>query len=124
MNQRRLEGVLGGLLRAGVLLSASVVVAGGAWWLAMCSGCRAAYRPFRGEPRALTSASEIVAGLGHPRPETVIQFGLLLLIATPVARVVFSAAAFALEKDWTYVAITAVVLAVLVYSLAFAHTAG
>ena len=120
MKERRLESVLGTLLRAGVLLSASVVAAGAAWLLGRCSGCGAAYHPFRGEPRDLNSVSGIVASLGHPRPETVIQFGLLLLIATPVARVVFSLAAFALEKDWTYVAITAVVLAVLVYSLAFA----
>jgi uncharacterized membrane protein len=43
---------------------------------------------------------------------------LLLLILTPVARVAFSVAAFALERDWTYVAITLIVLAVLIYSLA------
>jgi uncharacterized membrane protein len=120
MKQRRLEGMLGTLLRAGVLISASVVAAGGAWLLGAGGGRQAAYHPFRGEPRDLNSVSGIVASLGHPRPETAIQFGLLLLIATPVARVVFSLAAFALEKDWKYVAITAVVLAVLAYSLAFA----
>ena len=41
----------------------------------------------------------------------------MLLILTPVARVAFSVAAFALERDWTYVAITLIVLAILVYSL-------
>jgi uncharacterized membrane protein len=47
-----------------------------------------------------------------------IQLGLLLLIATPVARVAFSVLAFAEQRDWLYVSITLVVLAVLVYSLA------
>jgi uncharacterized membrane protein len=43
--------------------------------------------------------------------------GLVLLILTPVARVVFSLAAFGLERDWTYVAIACIVLALLTYSL-------
>jgi uncharacterized membrane protein len=42
---------------------------------------------------------------------------LLLLIATPIARVAFAAFAFALEKDYMYVIITLIVLAVLLYSL-------
>jgi uncharacterized membrane protein len=45
------------------------------------------------------------------------QLGLLILIATPLARVAFSVAAFATEHDWTYVAVTLIVLAVLLYGL-------
>ena len=52
-----------------------------------------------------------------PAPEAVILIGLLLLIATPVARVIFSLVAFALEKDRVYVAITAAVLTILLYSI-------
>jgi len=47
----------------------------------------------------------------------IIQLGLLLLVATPVARVSFSVAALALRRDWTYVAITLIVLAALGHSL-------
>jgi uncharacterized membrane protein len=47
----------------------------------------------------------------------IIQLGLLLLIATPVARVAFSAVAFAIEHDYMYVVITLIVLAILSYSL-------
>ena len=43
--------------------------------------------------------------------------GVLLLIATPVARVALSLVGFALERDWHYVLITAIVLAILLYSL-------
>jgi uncharacterized membrane protein len=40
------------------------------------------------------------------------------LIATPVARVVFSVYGFVRKKDWTYVIITSIVLLILIYSLA------
>ena len=41
----------------------------------------------------------------------------MLLIATPIARVLFSVVAFALQRDRTYVVVTLIVLAVLLYSL-------
>ena len=47
------------------------------------------------------------------RGRALIQLGLLLLIATPVARVAFSVFAFERQRDWTYVGITLFVLAVL-----------
>jgi uncharacterized membrane protein len=43
--------------------------------------------------------------------------GVLLLIATPIARVVFAVVSFAMERDWLYVAISAVVLAILAFGL-------
>ena len=60
----------------------------------------------------------ILGGIRRLSGRSIIQFGLLLLIATPVARVAFSMVAFALEKDKLYVAIAAIVLAVLLFSLA------
>lgn len=51
------------------------------------------------------------------RPRAGIQFGLLLLIATPVARVVFSIFAFAAQRDWIYVGVSMIVLSILAYSL-------
>jgi uncharacterized membrane protein len=47
--------------------------------------------------------------------------GLLLLIATPVARVVLCAFLFAAQRDRTCVAISLVVLAVLAASMAGLH---
>ena len=43
--------------------------------------------------------------------------GLLILIATPVARVVTSVAQYAAERDWLFVILTATVLVVLLGSL-------
>jgi uncharacterized membrane protein len=60
---------------------------------------------------------EIVQQASDLRGRGLIQLGLLLLIATPVARVIFSVFAFARQRDATYVLITLIVLAVLVYSL-------
>lgn len=48
----------------------------------------------------------------------VIQLGLLLLVATPIARVALSLVAFMRQRDRRYVLITAIVLAILLFSLA------
>ena len=111
------EIIIGHLLRTGVLISAAVVAAGGALYLLQNGGGQPAYQVFRGEPAALRSVSGVVGGAFSGDSRGIIQFGLLLLIATPVARVLFSVFAFWWEKDGLYVAITLVVLAVLLFSL-------
>lgn len=114
---KALELLLGRLLRSGVILAAVVVFAGGGWYLAQSKGEAANYRTFHGEPAELTHVPQIVGEAVSLNPLGLIQFGLLLLIATPVARVVFSVVGFAIERDWIYVAITMFVLATLLYSL-------
>jgi uncharacterized membrane protein len=70
-----------------------------------------------GEPAALHGVSGVIADARSFSGRGIIQLGLLLLVATPVARVVFSVAAFALQLDLTYVVIPLVVLAALGYSM-------
>jgi uncharacterized membrane protein len=113
----RVERVIGNLLRWGVILAAAVVLAGGVIYLARYGSTIPDYRVFRGEPSDLRNVSGIVTGAGSWHSRGVILFGLLLLIATPVARVAFSVVAFALQRDRTYVVVTLIVLAVLLYSL-------
>ena len=72
---------------------------------------------FHSEPADLRTIGGIWKGLASGSARAIIQFGLLLLIATPVARVIGAAAVFAREKDLVYVAIAAVVLALLTSSL-------
>ena len=111
MRDERLEQLVGSLLRTGVVTAAAVVLAGGAWYLAAAGGTVVDYGKFQ-------PAVTHVRALGQlPAPEAVILAGLLILIATPVARVVFSLAAFAMERDRTYVVCTLIVLAVLIYSI-------
>ena len=57
--------------------------------------------------------SGIVKSACHLRGQGLIQLGLLLLIATPVARVVFTVFAFFMERDYTYVAVSLLVLGIL-----------
>ena len=113
----RLDNLLGNLLRLGVLLAAAVVLAGGIVFLARHGSDPPAYHVFRGEPSDLRSVGGIVGDVFDARGRGLIQFGLLLLIATPIARVVLSAVIFAAERDRRYVVFTLIVLAVLIYSL-------
>ncbi len=114
---QKIENIVGNLLRAGVLLSAVVVLCGGILYLIKYGHAPADYRIFRGEPTDLTSVSGILRAAFALDSRGIIQLGLLLLIATPVARVAFSIFGFAEEKDRMYVAFTVIVLLILLYSL-------
>jgi len=116
-DDQRIEIIIGTLLRTGVILAAAVVLLGGVLYLVRYGKNVPNYGTFHGEPERLKSMSDIVHGAVSMDPRAIIQFGLLLLIATPVARVIFSAVAFAIERDYLYVVITLIVLAILLYSL-------
>jgi uncharacterized membrane protein len=116
-NDQRIEIIIGTLLRTGVLLAAAMVLAGGALYLMRHGHEVPNYRVFHSESGALKSVDAIIRGAGTLRGEAIIQLGLLVLIATPVARVLFSAIAFAIERDYMYVVITLIVLGILLYSL-------
>ena len=68
-------------------------------------------------PSDLRSLSGIISDARSLSGRGLIQLGLLLLIATPVARVIFSVVGFFRQRDWMYVAITMMVLLLLGYSL-------
>jgi len=114
---QKVEGVIGNLLRTGVILSATVVLIGAAIYLVRHGGSPADYRVFQGEPNDLRSLPGIIQRSIHLSGRGIIQLGLLVLIATPVARVAFAIYGFAAEGDRLYVAFSALVLAVLLYSL-------
>jgi uncharacterized membrane protein len=117
-SDEQVEQVVGNLLRLGVILSALVVFAGGVLFLVRHGGEPVEDRTeFRGEPEDLRKPGRIVRAAATGKGRALIQFGLLLLIATPVARVLFSAIAFAIERDRMYVVITLIVLAILLFSL-------
>lgn len=116
-NDHKVEVVIGRLLQIGVLLAATVVLIGGAWYLITKSGQPVTYHKFHEEIAGLRSITGVINGIKHGSSEAVMQAGILLLIATPIARVAFSIGAFAREKDMLYVVITLIVLSVLLYSL-------
>jgi|SRR5579872_852959 len=111
------EEIIGNLLRGGVFLSAAVVLVGGILYLLHYGADPPHHTIFRGEPSELRTIPGTVKDALAVRSRGIIQLGILLLIATPVARVAFSIYAFARERDWLYVGVTLVVFAVLMYSL-------
>jgi len=114
---RRMEVILGNLLRWGVLFSGVVVLWGACIYLYRHWHETASYKIFQGEPsdyRTIPGVIQSVRG-GHGRGW--IQLGLLILIATPIARVAFSIVGFSIERDRMYVAFTLIVLVILLYSL-------
>lgn len=118
-SDERLDQLLGNLLRWGVLLAAAVVAVGGGLYLVKYGAKPADFHNFQGEPKDLEQPGAILAGAEALRSRRLIQLGLLLLIATPVARVAFSAFAFSFQRDWLYVVLTLAVLTLLLYSLFF-----
>jgi len=117
---KRFETLIGQLLRIGVSLSAAVVFAGGVRYLVEYRGTTAErLRVFTGEPDTLRHISSIFHFALGLHSRGLIQLGLLILIATPVARVAFSVLGFAGERDWLYVNVTLAVLAILLYGLIF-----
>ena len=114
-NDERLERIISVLLRTGVILSATIVLSGGIGYLIRHGNELADYHVFHGTAPEYRSIGAIIHAMGLSSFRAIIQFGLLILIATPIARVAFSLVGFAMERDWTYVAITAMVLGVLVY---------
>ena len=118
---KRMDEIIGHLLRTGVLLAAAIVFVGGVVYLHRHQVPVTNYRVFQGEPEELRGIRDIVRGALEFSGRGLIQFGLLVLIATPVARVIFSLFAFLYERDWTYVIVTAIVLTLLLYSLLGVH---
>lgn len=115
--ERALERVIGRVLQGGVLLAAAVVLAGAVLLLVQHGATRADFSVFQSQPEFLRSFGGIAAGALRGDSRAIVQLGLVLLVATPVARVALTLLAFALQRDRIYVVVTSVVLALLVYSL-------
>jgi uncharacterized membrane protein len=111
----RLELAMGQLLRAGVTMAAAVVLIGGILYLRSAPAGTPDYTQFHGAP-AFESVHAIVAGALRFNPQSIIALGILLLIATPICRVLMGAIGFLAERDRLYAAISTVVLAILLIS--------
>lgn len=112
-----IDQVIGRLLQFGVVAAAAVLVLGGAAFLVTHGRLPADFRVFRGEPASLRSVEGIVEGATARYSPALVQLGLALLIATPIARVALTLVAFVLQRDRIYVGLTGLVLALLTYGL-------
>lgn len=114
---RKVEIFLGNLLRIGVFVAAFIVVVGGIIFLVRHGFELPHYSNFKGEPGDVRDLAGLWGGLLSLKSVSIIQLGILVLIATPVLRVLFSVIAFIYEKDMMYIFFTLIVLAVLLFSL-------
>jgi uncharacterized membrane protein len=117
----RAEVVISYALRGGVMLSAATIAAGVVAFFGRYGNASA--RSIADQTFPHTFAA-VVRGVAHGDPLALIALGLLILLATPMMRVLIAIAAFGLERDWRYVAITAVVLAILLVSLLLGKGSG
>jgi uncharacterized membrane protein len=113
----RIERVISILLRIGVVSASAIVLAGGVHYLFQYGLVVPHYQVFRGEPLHLRSVSGILATALTLESRGIIQLGLLVLVLTPIARVVFSVAAFGIQRDRLYASVTLIVLVVLLFNL-------
>jgi len=128
----RVELFIAQLLRWGVVISfvivatgiGAVVVTGQTGYHQIRHDDVASVVQYRIRPDFPNSLGAVLSGLIALRPYAIIALGLLVLIAIPVARVAVSVVAFALERDWLYVVITAFVLAMLLLSFAIGEAGG
>jgi len=103
------EDLLAVVLRWGVFLSGAVILAG--FVLLMAA-------PATGAPAAVTSVPLIWAAARRGDPNGIIMVGLLLLMATPIARVAFAGLSFLIRGERRHVLISAGVFLVLLLGLA------
>jgi uncharacterized membrane protein len=117
MDDRRLETIIGKLLRVGVLAAAAIVLLGGSLYLLNKGASPVSYKKFQAASSDVRSIPEIFYSALHLQSEGLIQLGILVLVATPVARVVLALVGFALERDRLYTIVSLIVLLILVFSL-------
>jgi uncharacterized membrane protein len=117
VDDKDVEQIMGNLLRYGVTLSAVVVFIGALFYLHQHGHELPNYKAFLGEPKRITQVKEIWETAFEGRGRSIIQLGLLILIATPIARIVFSIIGYTLERDYLYIVITLIVFSVILFSL-------
>jgi uncharacterized membrane protein len=110
------------VLRIGVTLSVVIIAAG----LTITFVHHPDYFSSRPALGSLTSPGkhfpntlhEVVAGVRTAQGQAIMMAGLLILIATPLARVALSIVIFLIESDWLYTAITTAVFVILMIAFA------
>lgn len=120
IKDKDISQIIGYILRYGVYLSLSIALVGGIVYL---------YRHGNEinlfQHKAFVEKDENIAellkntfkGIVQGHGYYIIELGILLLIATPLSRVIFSLFAFKLEGDNLYVLITFIVLLIIIISI-------
>lgn len=128
-SERDVEQYIGKLLRYGVILACTITSLGGIIYIYQHNGTMAdIVNNFKAIPNGMffAGSDEYLRELKTIIPEVfqlngaaIIQLGVIVLIATPILRVAFSAISFLIEKDYMYVFITLVVLSIIMANMVF-----
>lgn len=111
------EQLIGQVLRYGVLVSGIVAIIGGVLYLFQHGSGIPHYTTFSGEPASYTTLTGIFEGLKRGSATEIIQLGVVVMIATPILRIIFSLLSFIVERDKLYIFITLLVLAIITFSI-------
>ncbi|MFL9485230.1 DUF1634 domain-containing protein [Chitinophagaceae bacterium LWZ2-11] len=117
LHDKDIQTALGTLLRTGVILSSIVVLIGAVIYIYRHGQETANFHTFHGDTGLFRTFPDIIKGFFEGKGRAIIQMGILVLIATPIARIIFSIFGFLFEKDYLYVTITLIVLAIILISL-------
>lgn len=109
--------LVGKTLRTGVLVASITTILGGLIYLFLRAGDLPKYHVFKGADPDLRHLPGILQRVTHFDGMGIIQLGVVVLIATPIIRVVLSAIGFLIEKDYMYVFITLLVLAIILFNM-------
>lgn len=113
-DDNNLHLLIGIALRTGVILSITFMFFGGIGYLSLHGQNMSNFSSFK---PVKPSFSHIWKGVFSIQAESVIYLGIILLITTPIMRVLLSALSFAFEKDWLYTTITGIVLSIIIFSI-------
>lgn len=118
---RQTELLISAILRGGVFLSGGVTLLGMILFFASHASLSSNAAIHIAFPHTIAA---MFSGIAQGNSVAIIVLGLVLLIATPVTRIAVSILAFAVEKDWRYVAITSAVLLILLVSFFLGKAGG
>ena len=109
MNVRKIEAFISSILRYGVELSGLLIIIGISIFL---------WTGDESCPFGILSLDWILWGSPFFEPSHILFIGFLILVATPLIRVMASVIAYSLNHDWTYTVITGSVLLILMIGIA------
>lgn len=112
IDEQKGEHAIAVVLRYGSLAATAIMAAGLVLAIGHGTAGFAVYHRLR--------LSVLAAGLARLEPAALTQGGILLLMLTPIFRIVVAVATFALERDYRYVLVSLGVLAVVLASISFA----
>lgn len=112
---------LSSVLYYGVLLACGIVLVGGVLYLIRHGAEPVNYRVFQGEPDVFCSPLGVIHAVLEGRRRGIVQLGMLVLIVTPMVRVLVAWLTFLKQRDRLYIGLTSLVLAGLIYSFLGAY---